>query len=683
MTVFQLKRTNTADKRPDPALLLSGELALNYDAATGGVYYTNDLGNLAKLGPAQVSATAPNANPAGSAGNALGEFWYNTTNSELNMWNGVGWTVVSTPPVGFFANGGRLLESIAATTATTATLINFTSSQISDLATLGYANGIFTNTTTETRTYTFDLAVNISASTASTTPFSIWFQKNSTSSFSAANVYGLNTHAWSNNQGTTPENVSERTSWTFTLAPNDTITCWSSFPSEVTQFGGAGIDTAAGDGTRVNVTEIVTLTTTAQSTGFAEYTAVSATVLGDTKLDWTAGTVSSDFPLTYNSGTKSFVNNSTSSYTCTFDVTSAASSASAFAEWDVWFSKNNTGATPSSTSRYGQQAALDPRQQAPSVYQVNRTASYTLTLDAGESVQVWNYCSSSVNSNPAFQTAAGNFTAGQVSKLRITNIQATSSQQYGGQYVARTPATTTFGGNFLINSWSTVDSNTITTLGYAGGTFTNTSNTTRTYKISCGITLSGSYTNEPFYSWLQWNSNPVSSTNRLAYLNTSTSNAIPSYTTSLTQTLTLDPGGFFNIWVYTASNATFGGAGYGMADGYSNRISIQDITAESNGYGTIIGVTAGTGLSGGGYNGVVTLDLTPATSSIIGGVKPGSNVSIAVDGTLSVTVAGSSTQVLFNNAGALSGDADLTYNSTTNTLSVPTVDGATVDCGSY
>ena len=88
---FLLKRSGTANKRPDPASMALGELDLNYDAETGGVFYKDSNGDVVKVGSAQVSATAPNATPAGSAGNSTGEFWYDTANSELKLWDGTAW----------------------------------------------------------------------------------------------------------------------------------------------------------------------------------------------------------------------------------------------------------------------------------------------------------------------------------------------------------------------------------------------------------------------------------------------------------------------------------------------------------------------------------------------------------------------------------------------------------------
>lgn len=83
-----LKRSATASKRPVGSSMAFGELNLNYDAATGGLYYKDALGAVVKVGPCQVSATAPNSSPAGSAGNSVGEFWFDTSTSTLKIYDG-------------------------------------------------------------------------------------------------------------------------------------------------------------------------------------------------------------------------------------------------------------------------------------------------------------------------------------------------------------------------------------------------------------------------------------------------------------------------------------------------------------------------------------------------------------------------------------------------------------------
>ena len=102
---FLLKRSGTNSKRPNPASMALGELDLNYDAATGGIYYKDSAGNVVKVGPCQVSSTAPNVTPAGSAGNSAGEFWFDTANQVLQVWNGSAW-VDATSTDGFLPLAG-------------------------------------------------------------------------------------------------------------------------------------------------------------------------------------------------------------------------------------------------------------------------------------------------------------------------------------------------------------------------------------------------------------------------------------------------------------------------------------------------------------------------------------------------------------------------------------------------
>ena len=114
---FLLKRSGTANKRPDPASMALGELDLNYDSVTGGVFYKDSAGGVVKVGPAQVSATAPNATPAGSSGNSAGEFWYDTGASALKIWTGSAWVATGG------GGGSGTVTSITAGTGLTGGII--------------------------------------------------------------------------------------------------------------------------------------------------------------------------------------------------------------------------------------------------------------------------------------------------------------------------------------------------------------------------------------------------------------------------------------------------------------------------------------------------------------------------------------------------------------------------------
>jgi len=90
---YLLKRTSTADKRPTAAQLDIGEIALNYEGGDPGLYFEDSNGNVRKIGPVTVGGTAPNASPAGSSGNSIGELWLDNSSGDnvLKVWDGSNW----------------------------------------------------------------------------------------------------------------------------------------------------------------------------------------------------------------------------------------------------------------------------------------------------------------------------------------------------------------------------------------------------------------------------------------------------------------------------------------------------------------------------------------------------------------------------------------------------------------
>jgi len=90
---IQNLRSSTANKRPDPTSMVNGQLAVNYENQSPGIYFKDDLGALVKAGPAHVSSVAPNASAAGTTGNSDGELWLDTTTTPaaLRGWTGTAW----------------------------------------------------------------------------------------------------------------------------------------------------------------------------------------------------------------------------------------------------------------------------------------------------------------------------------------------------------------------------------------------------------------------------------------------------------------------------------------------------------------------------------------------------------------------------------------------------------------
>jgi len=121
---LQHLRASVANKRPAPSGMSDGQLAINTNDASPGLFFKNAGGTLVKIGPVHIGMTAPNATPAsgGTSGNTAGELWLDTslTPNELKAWDGSAW-VSSLPteiPVSKLADGSarQLLQTDAAGT---------------------------------------------------------------------------------------------------------------------------------------------------------------------------------------------------------------------------------------------------------------------------------------------------------------------------------------------------------------------------------------------------------------------------------------------------------------------------------------------------------------------------------------------------------------------------------------
>jgi hypothetical protein len=92
---LQHLRSSTADKRPTPAAMSDGQLAMNTNLASPGLFLKDSNGDLVKVGPVHVGTTAPNATPGagGQAGNSKGEQWLDTSSSRyvFKIWDGTAW----------------------------------------------------------------------------------------------------------------------------------------------------------------------------------------------------------------------------------------------------------------------------------------------------------------------------------------------------------------------------------------------------------------------------------------------------------------------------------------------------------------------------------------------------------------------------------------------------------------
>ncbi len=96
---IQHLRSDVASKRPQASGLLAGEIALNTNAGTTGIFIKNASSQVVKIGPVEVGSSAPNLTPGsgGSTGNSTGEMWLDTANGSgnslgvLKVYDGTSW----------------------------------------------------------------------------------------------------------------------------------------------------------------------------------------------------------------------------------------------------------------------------------------------------------------------------------------------------------------------------------------------------------------------------------------------------------------------------------------------------------------------------------------------------------------------------------------------------------------
>lgn len=117
---IRIKRTADNARRPEPADLLAGELALNYSGGEPGLYFKDSLNTIRKIGPCVVSEAPPVPDEGTTFGS--GEFWYKPSLRQLFVWVG-GWVLISgggrgedgPPLTQLTANANGLVQWSAAT----------------------------------------------------------------------------------------------------------------------------------------------------------------------------------------------------------------------------------------------------------------------------------------------------------------------------------------------------------------------------------------------------------------------------------------------------------------------------------------------------------------------------------------------------------------------------------------
>ena len=88
-------RSGEEDKRPNPRDLSTGQLAINYNAASPGLFFRTLSGELIKAGPAAISNKQPSLK--NFTNYSEGEFWVDSSGIDykLNVWTGSKWQNVT------------------------------------------------------------------------------------------------------------------------------------------------------------------------------------------------------------------------------------------------------------------------------------------------------------------------------------------------------------------------------------------------------------------------------------------------------------------------------------------------------------------------------------------------------------------------------------------------------------
>ncbi len=92
----QHKRSGDENRRPDPTTLEQGQVAVNYNNDTPGMFFKNSTGGLVKVGPCAIGATAPA--PVNWTELSVGELWLDTSIPGINhlkVWSGTAWLQVN------------------------------------------------------------------------------------------------------------------------------------------------------------------------------------------------------------------------------------------------------------------------------------------------------------------------------------------------------------------------------------------------------------------------------------------------------------------------------------------------------------------------------------------------------------------------------------------------------------
>jgi hypothetical protein len=151
-------RSGEFARRPQPLDLAPGQLAVNYNSDSTGLYFRTDSGELVKVGPVHVGLDAPPQ--INWTERSIGEMWLDTTDPispSMKVYTEAGWVVVNvldgTITTDKIANGAVTAEKITLNN----TLIPTADSSFDLGSSVNRFSHIYTDNITATNVYTGDL----------------------------------------------------------------------------------------------------------------------------------------------------------------------------------------------------------------------------------------------------------------------------------------------------------------------------------------------------------------------------------------------------------------------------------------------------------------------------------------------------------------------------------------------
>ena len=91
----QHKRSGDENRRPNPSDLEQGQVAVNYNANSPGMFFKTSTGGLTKVGPVVIGTNFPAQSNWTEL--SVGEMWLDTSQglNKLKVWDGTTWLTVN------------------------------------------------------------------------------------------------------------------------------------------------------------------------------------------------------------------------------------------------------------------------------------------------------------------------------------------------------------------------------------------------------------------------------------------------------------------------------------------------------------------------------------------------------------------------------------------------------------